>query len=287
MKTIMLCYQELHDNDGVVLWYCFLQHFAGTTKENLIEACSQLSETKLQLHLFQDNILKFTNAVRAHIHHILKVNEKPSFQHFLTIFHSCLDASNEEFCSYVMSLYSDYRAGGPTKNMSILELLDKFDAEYNCINNLGRWTKRDNPQIHALTATISNLQSQLSTVTKQYGTLQALLAKNVPTPPDKSTKLQKPPPRQDNKPEVIEFKGYTWKRCDKCFNGTWNRTHVTAEHVAGVGKGNKNRKTPPTDNASISDLKANLAAIASDDSPDESPTPQANVAASSSTLNFF
>jgi hypothetical protein len=55
MKTIMLRYQELHDNDGIVHWYCFLQHFAGTTIENLVEAYSQLSETKLQVHLFLDN----------------------------------------------------------------------------------------------------------------------------------------------------------------------------------------------------------------------------------------
>jgi hypothetical protein len=108
MKTIMLGYQELHDNDGIALWYCFLQHFAGTIIENLIEAYYQLSESKLHLHLFQDNILKFTNAVRAPIRHILKANEQPSFQHFLTIFHSCLDASNEEFFSYVMTLYSGY-----------------------------------------------------------------------------------------------------------------------------------------------------------------------------------
>jgi hypothetical protein len=108
MKTIMLGYQELHDNDGIALWYCFLQHFAGTIIENLIEVYYQLSESKLHLHLFQDNILKFTNAVRAPIRHILKANEQPSFQHFLTIFHSCLDASNEEFFSYVMTLYSGY-----------------------------------------------------------------------------------------------------------------------------------------------------------------------------------
>jgi hypothetical protein len=98
--------------------------------ENLIEAYSQLSKSKFNLHLFQDNILKFTNAVRAPIRCILKANEQPSFQNFLTVFHSCLDASNEKFCSYVMTLYSDYRAGGPTKSISILDLLDKFDAEW-------------------------------------------------------------------------------------------------------------------------------------------------------------
>jgi hypothetical protein len=101
----MLCYQELHDKDGIILCYCFLQCFAGATIENLIKAYSQLSETNLQLHLFQDNILKFTKAVR----------EAPNFLNFLTVFHTCMDASNEEFYTYVMTLYSNYQAGGPTK----------------------------------------------------------------------------------------------------------------------------------------------------------------------------
>jgi hypothetical protein len=67
MKTIMLCYQERNDKNGIILCYSFLQRFAGTTIVNLIEAYSQLSKTKLQLHLFQDSILKFTNTVRAPI----------------------------------------------------------------------------------------------------------------------------------------------------------------------------------------------------------------------------
>jgi hypothetical protein len=61
-----------------------------------------------------------------------------------------------------MTLYSDYRAGGLSKRMSILELLDKLDSEFNRINNFGRWTRKDSPQILALTFMIQNLQSQLS-----------------------------------------------------------------------------------------------------------------------------
>jgi hypothetical protein len=52
----MLRYQELHDNDGVVLWFCFLTHFAGTTTENLIVDYSQLTETKLQLSNFKNDM---------------------------------------------------------------------------------------------------------------------------------------------------------------------------------------------------------------------------------------
>jgi hypothetical protein len=63
MKAIMSKYQELHDNNGIILWFCFLQHFAGTTTENLIEAYSQLSESKLHLSNFNNNILSFTKAI--------------------------------------------------------------------------------------------------------------------------------------------------------------------------------------------------------------------------------
>ncbi len=299
MKTIMLRYQELHDQDGVVLWHCFLQHFAGTTVESLIEAYSQLSETKIQLPLFQDNVLHFTNAVRVPIRRLIKAKEAPNFQHFLTVFHGCMEATNEEFRAFVIALYADYRTGGRAKSYTMLELLDKLDGEYNLINNLGRWIKKEDPQVLALTATISILQSQLSTLKGQYGSLQALVARaTLPGPPTpipnpNTSKLQKPPPKQDGEPEITEFQGLTWKWCDKCFNGTWNRTHVTSEHVAGISKRNRCRQPPPaTDNNNNnnngSTPQANLAQNNSADTPISTPSVnQANIAASSSTLDFI
>jgi hypothetical protein len=102
-------------------------------------------------------------------------------------------------------------------------------------------------------------------------------------------KLQKPPPHQGNEPEIIDYKGYTWKWCGKYFNSTWNRTHVTAEHVAGVGKCNKNCKLPvASDNASITPQpRANLAETIPRALDEEPTPPQANIAASSSTLDFL
>jgi hypothetical protein len=122
-----------------------------------------------------------------------------------------MEASNEEFRAFVIALYADYRAGGRAKSYTMLELLDKLDGEYNRINNLGRWIKREDPQVLALTATISNLQSQLSTLKGQYGSLQALVARSTlpsppaPTPTPIIGKLQKPPPKQNSEPEIQEF----------------------------------------------------------------------------------
>ncbi len=60
--------------------------------------------------------------------------------------------------------------------------------------------------------------------------------------------MQKPPAKKPEDPEITEFNGLVWKWCDKCFNGCWNRTHVTSEHVAGIGKCNRQRQ-PVTNNS--------------------------------------
>jgi hypothetical protein len=176
MKELMSRFQEQHDQDGVILWFCFLQRFAGTSTENLIEACSQLSESKLQISNFQGNVLHFTNAIRTPVRRLIKAKEAPNFQHFLYVFHGAMDAPNEEFRAFVINLYADYRKGGATRSLSMLDLLDQLDLEYNRINNLGRWTKKEDSHVLALTATISTLQSKLSSLQTQYSSLHALVA---------------------------------------------------------------------------------------------------------------
>jgi hypothetical protein len=47
-----------------------------------------------------------------------------------------------------------------------------------------------------------------------------------------------------NDPEITEFKGRTWKWCDKCFSGIWNRMHIK-EHQPGKGH-SKNKHTAPS-----------------------------------------
>jgi hypothetical protein len=111
-----------------------------------------ISDTKVQLSLFQDNVLDFTDSVRIPIHRLIKAKDVPSFQNFLTVLHGCMDESNEEFRALsLLFMQKEYRARGPAKSLTMLELLDKFDSEYSWINNLGRWVKCENPKILALT----------------------------------------------------------------------------------------------------------------------------------------
>jgi hypothetical protein len=167
-----------------------------------------------------------------------------------------------------------------------------LDNEYNRISTLGRWTKRESPEILALTATISNLQAELSSVKNQYNNFQALIARvnNPNTLQQPSTKLQKPPPKMANEPEVTTFQNIIWKWCDKCFGGTWNRTHVTVEHVAGLGKRNKRHQNPnqndPNTNNNGTKNQANLAQSSPETSGQNTSTSstQANVATTDASL---
>jgi len=161
MKAIMSKYQELHNNDGIVLLFCFLQHFAGTTAEYIIKAYSQLSETKLRLSLFNNNILSFPNAIRTPVLWLIKAKEFPTFQPFLLVFHSAMEAPNEEFHAFKISLYSNYRNNWPTKTLPLLDLLDKLDLEYNRLQNLGRWIKKKDSQLLALMSSFETLQTIL------------------------------------------------------------------------------------------------------------------------------
>jgi len=131
----------------------------------------------------------------------------------------------------------------------MLDLLDKLDNEFNCINNLGCWIRQEDPQILALTASLQNLQNRFSMLQGQYQAFAAVKDKPAPTtpPPPSSTKLNKPPQKKADDPEVIEFEGRTWKWCKKCFGGSWNRTHVTDEHQPGKGRSKNRRQPPPSD----------------------------------------
>lgn len=64
MLSTMSKYLENHDGNGVVLYYCFIKHFAGATKANIIAAYGKLTKAKVQLHLYNNDVSAFTNAIR-------------------------------------------------------------------------------------------------------------------------------------------------------------------------------------------------------------------------------
>jgi hypothetical protein len=221
MKAIMQKYHEVHAQDGVVLWFCFLHHFAGTSTENIIDAYSQLSESKIKLSLYHGNVPKFTNAIRAPLRRLLKANETPSIHHFLYVLHGCLDAPNKEFRAFIYGKEACFRNNGPARSLSLLDLLDQLDTEYTRINNLGRWSKQEDPQVLALLANFNTFQTNYSSLQKECSSLRAIIANKDKLQPSPSGPSNKPTKWKPGDPEIVELNGTTWKWCAKCLNGAW------------------------------------------------------------------
>ena len=147
-----------------------------------------------------------------------------------------MDCPNEEFRLFANELYRNYRTNGPASKYSMLDLLDKLDAEYERIVALGRWCKgkSQDSEIIALTAEISGLKALL-----------ANLASSPTAPLILKSGREKPTfiPKEGEK-ETTTVNGVLWHYCRTCFGGkgTWNKTHTTEKHVVGAGKGYKGGK---------------------------------------------
>jgi hypothetical protein len=163
MIAIMSKYLEVHDGDGIVLLVCFIKHFAGATTENIIDAYQHLTESKVQLALYKNDVAAFTNAVRIPMRQLANANEQPTFQHILNVYRGLMDCLNKEFRLYFTNLYREYRSGGRASKWTILELLDELDNEYTCISSLNHWGKgAQGSEILALTAEHSTLKKNFA-----------------------------------------------------------------------------------------------------------------------------
>jgi hypothetical protein len=239
MLSIMSKYLENHDGDGVVLLYCFLKHFAGAARANIITADAKLTEAKVQPHLYNNDVSAFTVAIRIPTRKLANCQQQPTFQHMLKVFHGVMDCPNSEFNYYVHSLYREYHTDGPASTWTMLQLLDSLDLEYTHLQSLNHWEKHPakNSEIIALIAELSSLKAYIAKLQK------------VPSQDPGTIKKPTHPPK-DGEKKTTTINGITWHHFQKCFNGkgSWNKTHTTAEHVKGAGKGYKGGKeeSPPT-----------------------------------------
>jgi hypothetical protein len=271
MISLMSKYLEHHDKDGITLLFCFIKHFAGASKESIIDAYRQLTENQVQLSLYNNDVTAFTNAIHILTHQLANCQEQPTFQHILNVYHGIMDCPNKEFRAYVHNIYREYRQNGPASKWTMLQLLDHLDEEYKRIKSLNRWdkgTNQGNPEIIALTAEISHLKILLANINKNNGTTLT-----------RSTKPTKPP--KDSEPETTTINGTVWHYCKTCFGGkgAWNKTHTTDKHVVGAGKGYKGgpKKTPdpPTPTPTPTPTDAATANLASQAIADDTPSADA------------
>jgi len=187
MLSLMSKYLENHDGDGVVLFYCFLKHFTGATKGNIIAAYAELTEAKVQLHLFNNNVSAFTNAVRIPTCKLVNCQKQPTFQHMLNVYDGVMVCPNAEFSNYIHNLYREYRSDSLAASWSMFQLLDTLDQEYERLQALNHWEPRQlakNPEILALTAELSSLKAYVAKLQK------------TPSNPNGNTKKPTQPPKE-------------------------------------------------------------------------------------------
>jgi hypothetical protein len=60
VRATLDAYEEDHDGDGIVLFFCFLQEFLGATREALVLAEEALNPMKLRLSNFNQDVKAFT-----------------------------------------------------------------------------------------------------------------------------------------------------------------------------------------------------------------------------------
>ena len=75
--------------NGIVLYYCFLQHFEGTTTEDIIKATLLLVPDKMQLDLFDGNVTSNTTSIRRPVRKLQKSNHEISLHIYI---HTFMDA---------------------------------------------------------------------------------------------------------------------------------------------------------------------------------------------------
>jgi len=124
----------------------------------------------------------------------------------------------------------------------------------------------------ALLSSFQSLQYKFASIQSEYVALQAQSqnASKNNNNNNNCIKLNKPPPWKENEPEIVDFEGYQWKWCEKCFGGSWNRTHITTEHQPGKGRSkNRQRQTPEASSALLATTLTPTSAVVQ---------PQANIA---------
>jgi hypothetical protein len=158
-------YEEDHDGDGIVLFFCFLQEFSGATHEALVLAEEALHPMKLRLLNFNQDVKAFTTYCRLHLHSITGSGGQISHTHWIRIQEALEEAFTEKFRLQIMD-WSKYwrKQTGEGHDWTMMQFLAKVDLEYACLLNLNQWKTHDpNSTIVALRTEIADLKIALQT----------------------------------------------------------------------------------------------------------------------------
>jgi hypothetical protein len=232
-------YEEDHDGDGVVLFYCFLQEFSGATHEALVLAEEALHPLKLSLSNSNQDVKAFTAYCRLHLRNITGSGGQISHTHWIRIQEALEEAFTEKFRLQMIEWSKNWqKQSGEGHDWTMIQFLAKVDLEYTRLVNLNQWKTNDpNSTIIALHAEISGLKVAL----------QAARQPNPSGQPSSQPKQKSTWVPKDGQPLEVQQNGKTWKYCGRCKR--WNQTYTTPEHIpksqpASAGSGNGSNGGP-------------------------------------------
>jgi len=215
-RLMLEAYEEYHDGDGVVLFFCFLQEYSGATREALVLAEEALHPLKLSLSNFNHNIKAFTNYCRLHLQNIIGCGGQILHTYWIRIQEALEEAYTEKFWLQMMGWSENWRKQtGEGHDWTMMQYLAKVDLEYSWLLNLNHWKTNDpNSTIVALRAETADLKVALQA--------------NKPPPPSGQQKQKPTLVPKDSPPLEVTHNDKRWKYCGHCKR--WNQTHTTPKN---------------------------------------------------------
>jgi hypothetical protein len=131
-------HEELHRNDGAVMWAIFMTEYGNAPQDALVEAEMMLRVEKLHLSEHSNDITQLTAYMRTQVRRILNSGNGVAPHHFINLFDQLIVVKHPEFANIIVTLYKEWRTrSGEGHNLGIMKLLNKIDLDVRCINKGG------------------------------------------------------------------------------------------------------------------------------------------------------
>ena len=170
VRTSLDAYEEDHYDDGVLIFLCIMQMYAGSEMHALVVAETALQSALLNLSNFNHDIEKLTAYIRLHIRRIVNCGGQVTNSHWIALYATLSTTPTEEFRILILQWKRNWlRQSGEGHNWSMMQFLAKVDAEYVRLQRLGQWkTTDDNTTIVALQSALRQQASQFETQLAAY-----------------------------------------------------------------------------------------------------------------------
>jgi hypothetical protein len=156
-------HEELHRNDGAVMWEIFMTEYGNAPQDALVEAELMLRVEKLHLSEHSNGITQLTAYKRTQVRRILNSGNGVAPHHFINLFDQLIVVKHPEFANIIFTLYKEWRTRyGEGHNLGIMKLLNKIDLDVRRINKGGLdLVSSKDSTVLAMQAEMADLKKQL------------------------------------------------------------------------------------------------------------------------------